>query len=124
MKIKRGFTLIELLIFIIALGIMASVLALSYGTLFKSSRIMNQQQAAINAAMRCMEWYLGQKTTKGFDAIATNAITPSFCTANHDYEIASKVDQRTIGGDNNFKLITISVKNAGNATLSTIIADY
>ena len=124
MKIRRGFTLIELLIFIMALGIMANILALAYGTLFKSSRVTNQQQTAINAAVQCMEWYLGQNAINGFAAVLNSTTPPNFCTKHHDYAITFNVAKIKINGDDNFAIITINVANAGNATLSTIIADY
>jgi prepilin-type N-terminal cleavage/methylation domain-containing protein len=136
MKKNSGFTLIELIIFIVIMGIIASMVAISYHTMFKGSGGINRQTLYSQAAVQCMEWYLGQRALNGYAGSELNtgtktpgAGTPSFCTAPTGYGININITGLTLyAGDPSYKKIDISVTTLGSTqtitSLSTIVADY
>ncbi len=124
MKTNHGFTFIELLIFIIVLGVIAAALAISHGTLFRSSAIINSQIGASKMAALCMDWYLGQRAINGFASIDTITNVPNFCSASNGYRIVTIVSQYTLGDDPNYKTIVVNVQGRGHAKLTTIISSY
>jgi len=127
MKKKLGFTLIELVIFVVVMGIIASMISIFYGTLFRGSANINQQIDASQTATQCMEWYLGQRFISGFNSssLSNGTSIPGFCTVPTGYNIATTVSSITLYADPiNYKIITVTVTGQGNAKLSTIIANY
>ncbi len=135
MKKKRGFTLMELIIFIVISGIIANTIAMSYSTIFgrrmaPSSSIVGQQTIISQAAIRCMEGFLGQRAIKNFASIQTGTTLHTLCAApaGATYSISSNVTDYTLDGATKYKKIDISLKEISTGktvtTLSTIIADY
>lgn len=133
MKTKTGFTLIELLIFIIVMGIIGGLLAASYLTILRGSKVIANQNNASQIASRCMDWYTGERFINGFNSTNLNcgATTPNFCAAPQGYSITTNINCSTLYGEpDKYKTITVEVTGStpatesGKATLSTIIADY
>ena len=135
MKNKRGFTIIELSVFLAVLGIIASLIALSYSSLLRSSSFVSMQNIANHTATKCLDFYIGEKFINGFNSNYLNLASPSIppmCIAPAGYTVATLVEQEIINGDNqNYKKVTVTVAKAPNldlpavsAKLSTVVAKY
>lgn len=123
MRKMSGFTLIELVLFIIILSILAKtiLLALYIGT--TKAPATHQNIIARQAAIKCMEWFVGQRRLNGYTSLTCpDTITPSFCTVPNGFTINVNTSCTTINTDANYKTITVTVSGLGDATLSTLIA--
>lgn len=135
MKKIKAFSLIELIIFIVIMGIIATLLVSLYATTLKNSAVINNQNTASKIAARCMDWYLGERFINGFNSANLNCAnpptTPTFCAASAGYTITSLITCPTLYGEpGKYKIITLEVSGttsatkSGNAILSSMIADY
>lgn len=127
MKKKRGFTLIELIIFIVVMGILANSILLALNTTLRGTSRINYQTATTEYAVKCLEWFLGQRSLKGFASISCGTTVPTFCNVPSDYTISTNVSctENYYNDTNNYKKITTTVSgDLGGATLSLIIANY
>jgi prepilin-type N-terminal cleavage/methylation domain-containing protein len=132
MRKKHGFSLIEMVVFIVVMGILATMVVISYRTMFNGVPWIKLQTTYSQAASQCMEWFLGQRSivAKGFNSIVTGSATPGFCiaAAPNGYNMSASVSDFILNGDTNYKKIDVSLtKQSSGAvvtTLSTIIADY
>ena len=126
MKKLSGFSLIELIVFIVITAILASTVLLTFVTALGKTPIDRQQIIATQTAQQCMEWYLGQRRINGFSNVACSAspTTPTMCALPTGYNFKNSITCTTINGDDNYKLITVTVSGAGDATLTSLIADY
>lgn len=125
MKKMDGFTLIELIIFIIITALLSStiLLALSIGT--QKMPAIHQQIIATQLAQKCMEWFIGQNSLNGYASLTCpNTSTPAFCTAPSGFTVSTNITCTTIAGEAGFKTISVSIGGLGNATLTTVIAEY
>lgn len=131
MKKKSGFTFIELLIFIIIMGVIASLLATLFMTMLRRSATINSQNDASMAAVRCMDWFVGQRFINGFNNVNSSTNT-SFCNSvPTGYNIATNVSNTTLYNNaTSYRTITVTVTgtatdtSSSKAVLSTIIANY
>lgn len=124
-----GFTLIELLIFVVAFGILASTLLMSYNAVLRGSSSATQIAVASQAAEQCMSWYIGQRKLYGYGSIVSPSIAvPNFCVAPAGYGITASVSNTTISPDttSNYKTIVVGVSYGGvqQASASLLIANY
>jgi type II secretory pathway pseudopilin PulG len=128
MKKKQGVTLIELLIFIVVMGILGSSILISFNTVFKGIGRVTSQTSTTAYAVSCLEWFLGQRSLKGFASISCSNTVPAFCSDNlpSDYNISTNVSCTTYYGDaTNYKTITTTVNSdISSANLSLILANY
>jgi hypothetical protein len=109
------------------MGVIGTSILISYRTLLRNSPVINQALDATQAAMQCMEWYLGQRFINGFASSSLNCgnSTPSFCTVPTGYTVTTNVACSTYYSDSsNYKTITVTVGGLSRASLSTIIANY
>ncbi len=120
-KIQRGFSLVELVFFIAIIGVLAAGLSVPFSTLFSQAHSIDDQTRAAELAKEGMEFAIGQKRLNGLSTLSTATVrcgsTP--CV----------VDKNTLAVtitslNSNFKKITATVTGAGNATLTTIVANY
>ncbi|MCK4870658.1 MAG: type II secretion system protein [Gammaproteobacteria bacterium] len=128
----KGFTLIELIVFIVVMALLAGSILIGYLTILKYVPKVGQQMAATQTAVSCMEWYLGQRYTKGFNfngqscpgGADTNV--PAYCSnlLKSGYTLSTNINCTTIDSDPNYKLITVTVGGSADAKLSLLVADY
>lgn len=121
-----GFTLIELVLFIVVTGILASTILLVLVNTALKTPIDRQQVIALENAQQCMEWYLGQRALNGYSSITCSASpsTPTICVLPSGYNFSNSITCTTLSSDPSYKLITVTVSGAGDATLTSLIADY
>jgi type II secretory pathway pseudopilin PulG len=125
MKKQHGFSFIELIIFIVVSGILATTILLSLTTVLLKAPILHQQMIANELAEQCMEWFIGQRKLLGFSQLTCPSNpTPTICSAPSGYTITNTVSCTTINGDSNYKTIVVNVSGAGDAVLTSLIADY
>lgn len=122
---NKGFSLIELILFIVVTAILASTLLLAFNNVLVNSDTSRNQIVAQMTAQQCMEWFVGQRLSNGYSSIACPSTTvPSFCTAPSGYTISVNSACTTISSDANYKTITVTVSGNGDASLTTLIANY
>lgn len=121
----QGFTYIELIFFIILTAILASTLLLSFNTSLQKTPTLTQNMIAGVTARQCMEWFIGQRSLNGYSAITCPSTTvPAFCSAPSGYAVAVNITCTTINSDANYQTITVTVSGAGDAKLTTLVANY
>lgn len=122
MKIRSGFTLIELIIFIVVMGILAGGILTAAITTMKHSPAVRQQAIAMNAAMQCLDWVLGQRQLNGYNSIpCPSASVPSFCSS---LPAGFNISVQIICPVANYKTVTVSVSGLGDASLQLLLANY
>ena len=122
MKKQIGFTLIELIVFIVIIGILGSTFFISFNNALNNTGSAQDNLKALQTATQCMEWFIGQRRLKGFSSLSCPSTSvPSFCTATG---LTVNIACTTLSSDSNYKTITVTVSGAGDATLTTLIADY
>lgn len=123
---SKGFSLIEMIVFILIIGIAAIAVLRSFGSFLQKSPTGNRQTTAIALAQERMELILAQRQLKGFNSftdLCSGGSPPSICTAPSGYTITSTISSVTIGGDSNYKNITVTVSGLGDATLQTLVGN-
>lgn len=123
-KYNRGFTLIEMIIFIVILGISSVAMLMAFQLLLQRSPTANYQTTAIGLAQERMELILAQKKTKGYASVSDpcqQVPPPSLCTFSNDYTVSSNISAFTFANDSHYKIITVTVTGAGNATLTALV---
>lgn len=125
MKLQQGFTLIEIIIFIVVTTLMSSVLFLALTTSLTNIPNILQNAIATQTAKQCIEWFIGQRRLNGYAAFSCpSSSVPGICTAPSGYGLALNVSCTTINSDANYQTITVTVSGKGNATLTTLVANY
>lgn len=133
MKAKLGFTIIELIMFIVIIGILAGGALTAAVTSLRQSPIARQQTIAMNAAMRCLDFALGQRYLNGYSSISCpSTAVPSYCSVPNGFTISVTTTCKTLYGDPsaNYKQITVAVGSAVDpsmsllASLSLLLANY
>ncbi len=128
----QGFSIIELIVFIVVMGIIATVILIPLGTMLQNSGQNDQGTVAMMLANRQMEWWQGQRAQLGYAAIATGALTctQAICTfipIPTGYTVTTNVASG-FSSSTNYKQITVTVTGAnvslGNATVNALIANY
>jgi prepilin-type N-terminal cleavage/methylation domain-containing protein len=123
---SKGFSLIEMIVFILIIGITATAVLRSFGSILQKSPTANRQTTAIALAQERMELILAQRQLKGFNSFidpCTLGSPPSICTAPSGYIVSSTISTVTIGGDSNYKNITVTVSGLGDTTLQTLVGN-
>lgn len=128
----KGFTLVELIVFIVVMALLASSILIGYLTILRHTPKIGQQMTATQTAVSCVEWYLGQRYTKGFNFNSqscpggADTTVPAYCSnlLQTGYTLSTNVSCMTIDSDPNHKLITVTVGGNAQATLSLLVADY
>ncbi len=125
MKPSSGFTLIEILLLIVVLGLLGSTILLTLVPVSQGTPLLINGPRATQTARRCIEWFIGQRSLKGYDSIACpSRAIPAFCTSPTGFNIVVNVVCTTLNSDAAYKTVTVIVSGASNATLSTLLADY
>ncbi len=111
--------------FIIITGLLATTLMLGLSVGTQKTPIAHQQMVATATARKCMEWFIGQRRINGYSTLpCPNTTVPGFCTTPTGYSITTNVACTTLSGDANYKTITVTVSGLGDASLTTLIANY
>jgi len=113
--VAAGFTLIEVIVFIIVMGIIGVTIFASMNMVLRGSVVSHHQTTALQTATQCMEWFVGQRYLKGFDAVPTDNTTPSLCV-NPSYNVSTNVSYTEFE-----KTIFVDVKDkSSNKSLSSL----
>lgn len=129
----RGATLIELIAFIVIVGVLVSGLAAGLSGTLRGGTASRPVTQALQLAQERMELILGQKDVLGFsgftaatyDPCALGSTHPA-CNTTFGYTVTPDppLDETgaCMGGDINYKCITVTVTDASGATLSRLQA--
>jgi Tfp pilus assembly protein PilE len=146
----RGVTLIELIAFIIIVSVLVSGLVGGFSTTLRGSAVSKQVTQALQLAQERMELILARKDVVGFacftgtrfdpctpavaagSCAATLASTHPACSAatTFGYTVQLPVLDETgacMGGDTNYKCITVTVTDSSGAKLAELeaaVANY
>jgi Tfp pilus assembly protein PilE len=145
----RGVTLVELIAFIIIVGVLVSGLMTGFATTLRGSGVSKQVTQALQLAQERMELILARKDAVGFacftgtrfdpctaaaaagSCAATLASTHPACSAatTLGYTVARALDETgaCMGGDTNYKCITVTVTDSSGAQLAELeaaVANY
>lgn len=132
----RGVTLIELIAFIIIVGVLVSGLAAGLGTTLRGSGTPRQVTQALQLAQERMELIRAQKDVLGFAGFTAATYDPCLagsthpaCSATLGYTITPALDETgaCMGGDPDYKCITVTATDAGGVRLSELqaaVANY
>jgi type II secretory pathway pseudopilin PulG len=125
LKKQAGFTLIEVVIFIVVTSILATTIMLAFTNALQKAPTFLNNMIATQTAKKCMDWYVGQRWLNGYSSISCPSTSvPSFCTAPSGYTLAVNVSCTTINSDANYKTITVTLSGEGDASLTTLVANY
>jgi hypothetical protein len=112
------------------MGILAAAILASVNTTLRGTGRINSQTSATGYVIKCLEWFLGQRSLNGFGNITCNSTNvPVFCNVPGNYTITTNVACTSYGNDtNNYKTITAVVNGTlgsdGSENISLIIANY
>lgn len=146
----RGVTLIELIAFIVIVGVLVSGLMSGFATTLQGSAVSKQVTQALQLAQERMELIQARKDVVGFacftgtrfdpctaaaaagSCAATLASTHPACSAatTFGYTVQPPVLDETgacMGGDTNYKCITVTVTDSSGAKLAeleAVVANY
>ena len=149
----RGVTLIELIAFIIIVGVLVSGLMTGFATTLRGSGVSRQVTQALQLAQERMELILARKGVVGFACFTNDAngprydpcgtaVTAGSCPATSPsahpacsvattlgYTVTPALDETgaCMGGDPDYKCVTVTVTDASGATLSRLqaaVANY
>lgn len=122
---QTGFTLIEVIIFIIVTSMLAISMLLVFTNSLQKAPTFLQNMVATQTAKKCLDWYVGQRWLKGYNSISCPSNTvPGFCRVPTGYTLNVNVVCTTINTDANYQTITVRVSGKGNASLTTLVANY
>ncbi len=146
----RGVTLIELIAFIVVVGVLVSGLMTGFATTLQGSAVSKQFTQALQLAQERMELILARKDAVGFAcftgtrfdpcqaAAAAGSCTVTLASAHpacsaattFGYTVQPPVLDETgacMGGDTNYKCITVTVTDSSGAMLAELeaaVANY
>jgi type II secretory pathway pseudopilin PulG len=132
----RGVTLIELIAFIIIVGVLVSGLMSGFSTTLRGSGESRQVTQALQLAQERMELIRAQKDVLGFSGFTAATYDPCLagsahpaCSATFGYTITPALDETgaCMGGDPDYKCITVTVTDTSGARLSELqaaVANY
>jgi type II secretory pathway pseudopilin PulG len=126
-KNLSGFTLIEMVIFIAitAIAIFGVLSLLEFVS--RNSVSMRTQTLAVEAADRCLQWFIGNRYINGYaSTTCPSTAVPTFCAAPTGYTVAVNVACTDMYSSNNYKIVTVTVSASGStvASSSLILANY
>lgn len=133
----RGVTLIELIAFIVIVGVLVSGLVGGFSATMRGSGTPRQLTQALQYAQERMELIRAQKDRLGFagftaatfDPCLTGSTHPA-CSSTPGYSVTPAFDATgaCLGGNTNYKCITVTVKDATTsaqlAQLQAAVANY
>lgn len=121
----KGFSLVEMVIFIVIVAIISTSLMKGAESVLAYTPGLNNETQAIEAADRCIDWYVGQRYMKGYDNVSTGTTTPSYCTVPTGFTITTNVALTSMFSETNaFKTVTVTIGGNGNASMSLLLSDY
>jgi len=145
----RGVTLVELIAFIIIVGVLVSGLMAGFATTLRGSAVSKQVTQALQLAQERMELILARKDVAGFACFTGTRFDP--CTAaaaagscaatlaslhpacnaatTLGYTVTRVLDETgaCMGGNTNYKCITVTVTDSSGAMLAELeaaVANY
>lgn len=132
----RGVTLVELIAFIVIVGLLVSGLIGGFSTILRGSSVPKQVTQALQLAQERMELIRARKDVLGFsgftaatyDLCAIGSVHPA-CNTTFGYTVTPALDVTgaCMGGDTNYKCITVTVTDASGARLAELqaaVANY
>lgn len=144
---SRGVTLIELIAFIIVVGVLVTGLASGFSSTMRGGNDSREITQALQLAQERMELIRARRDVVGFacftgtrfdpcQAAALAGSCPAMAVSTHPacnstlgYTVTAALDETgaCMGGDTNYKCITVTAAGAGGGTLSRLqaaVANY
>lgn len=129
---QQGISLIELVIMIIIIGISTTALMHSFSQPLQDSPQLNKQIIAQNLARERIELIIGQARHLGFNTLNINNFDPCLngstdisCTnIPNGYTINTQLQNYTIGTDNGYHRLIVTVSGEGAIELQTLVSNY
>ncbi|MEW6330518.1 MAG: type II secretion system protein [Pseudomonadota bacterium] len=142
---SQGVTLIELIAFIVIIGVLISGLASGFSTAMRGGNVSREVTQALQLAQERMELIRARKDVVGFacftgtrydpcqaaalagSCLAMPAATHPACNSTLGYTVTAALDETTcMGGDTNYKCITVTVSGGGGtlSRLQAAVANY
>lgn len=121
---QKGLSLIEAAVFIVIVAVTASALMLPL-TLMQQTPEQYQLQRATELAKQRMEVWVQKRRLDGFNSAVSDPCSSSgsgICQVPGGYTVTTQVSNWQ--NNNNIKKLTVTVSGDGNASVSTLIADY
>jgi prepilin-type N-terminal cleavage/methylation domain-containing protein len=126
MNKTRGFTLVEIIIFIVIIGIITSALASAFQVTLGNQSSVSYQNKAVEISQQRMDIIMENKVSNGFSSFSdpcTGGSPPAVCSTDNNYTVASAITTG-FNGDNNLKVITITVSGQANVVLTGMVGNY
>lgn len=128
-----GVTLIELIAFIIIVGVLVSGLMSGFSASLRGSGVPKQVTQALQLAQERMELIRARKDVLGFSGFTAATYDPCLTGSAHPacnnpplpgFTVTPTLDETgaCLGGDTNYKCITVTVTDTGGARLSELLA--
>lgn len=119
---SQGFTLIEVIFAIVILGLLASTILLPFTEALQNTATQHQNRVALDVAKSRLEMILGQKKTQGFTDFVDPCPGPAACVPPSGYSVNVTISDWL--GSSHFDEIVVTVSGQGDATLTSIVANY
>lgn len=126
MNKSRGFTLIEITIFIVIIGIITSALASAFQVTVGNQSSVSYKNKAVEIGQQRMDIIMENKASNGFASFSdpcTGGSPPAVCSANNNYTVTSAITTG-FNGDNNLKVITVTVSGQADVVLTGMVGNY
>lgn len=121
-----GFSLIEAIVFIVVVAVLLAGLVAALSSNLRSSPRAGELDLASELAQQRMELILAQRRAAGFAAFTDPCVPgpgPAECTPPAGYTVTASV----AGGWTDparYKVVQVTVGGAGDATATSLVADY
>lgn len=119
---NQGFTLIEVIFAIVILGLLASTILLPFTEALQNTAAQHQNRVALDVAKSRLEMILGQKKTQGFTDFVDPCPGPIVCTPPSGYSVNVTISDWL--GSSHLDEIVVTVSGEGDATLTSVVANY
>lgn len=126
-RMCAGFSLIELIIFIVVSSVLAAGLMLGVNRALKGSPDVMRATTANEIARTRMEFIIGNRYKQGFNAFVdpcAGGSPPALCVPPTGYSVNATITPTTLGGDTQYKTITVLVTGLSRASLTLLVGNY
>ncbi len=124
--LAAGFSLIEAVVFIVVIGVLMAGLTTALVSPLRTSPTAGQIDLATEIAQQRMELILGQRRATSFATFVDPCLAapPAICTPPAGYAVAVNIAGNWLGGDTNYRVITVNVTGTFAVTATALVANY